>query len=110
MMDNDDCGEFTSDQLHTYISILGVNASMQGRGFGRAIVRHLIAEAAILALTVSGCHDVLFLDVYADNQKAIHLDEACGFRRLTSESIPDSREDGRPYIIMGTRVSTKIKL
>jgi ribosomal protein S18 acetylase RimI-like enzyme len=101
----DECGEFTSKQLHTYIPILGVNASMQGRGFGRAIVGHLIGEAAILARSISGCHDILFLDVYADNLRAICLYETCGFRRLTIGAIPDLRENGRPYIIMGKRVS-----
>ena len=75
-----------------------------GLGHGTVIVRHLISEAAKLVVG-RRCHDVLFLDVYADNDAAIKLYKKCGFEQLPIPSIPDDRENGRLYIYMSKRVS-----
>jgi ribosomal protein S18 acetylase RimI-like enzyme len=73
-----------------------VNPVIQSRGYGTSIVRHLIGEAAILARHQRGCHDVLFLDVYAANERAIGLYKRCGFETITAEPIPDPQENGAP--------------
>ncbi len=95
----DDYYDFTRNQLHPYIPLLAVNPSMEGRGHGRWIVRDLIDKAGILA-RIEGCHNVLYLDVYAENEKAIKLYEKCGFMKTKDEPRLDSREADKPYIIM----------
>ena len=52
-----------------------------------------------------GCSDVLFLDVYTSNEKALRLYEKCGFVKVSDESRLDPDEDNRPYFIMARRVS-----
>jgi len=101
----DEYGPFTGGCLHPYIPLLAVNPGSRGHGHGTSIVRHLIGEAAILARLQSGVHDVLFLDVYVANERAIRLYRKCGFETITAESIPDPLENGAPYIIMAMRVS-----
>ena len=102
----EDYADFTVGRPHPYIPLLAVNSSMRGLGYGRWIVRHLIAEAAILANGPGTCHDVLFLDVYADNLIAISLCEKCGFLKANwPEPRPHLEEADRPYIIMEMRVS-----
>jgi ribosomal protein S18 acetylase RimI-like enzyme len=100
-----DYGDYTEGQLHPYIPLLAVNPAMQGRGYGRYIVRHLVDLAAILASGPGGCRDILFLDVYTDNTVAIRLYEKCGFRVIEPEPRSDPDEGGRPYFIMAMRVS-----
>ena len=97
--------QYTAGQVHPYIPLLAVNRPFEGLGYGKSIVRHLIGEAA-LSCRSSNCHDVLFLDVYTANKKAIGLYERCEFTIITDEPIPDPDEDGKPYIIMTRRVST----
>jgi len=99
-----ECGEFTGGNLHPYIPLLAINPTIKSRGYGTSIVHHLIDEAALLAL--SGlCHDVLFLDVYTTNEKAIRVYTGCGFATVSPEPIPDSQEGGKTYIVMAKRVS-----
>jgi ribosomal protein S18 acetylase RimI-like enzyme len=85
--------------------LLAVNPTIQSRGFGTGIMRHLVDEAAVLASRRRRCHDVLFLDVYTDNQKAIALYTKFGFTALADEPRPDPDEGGRLYIVMARRVS-----
>jgi ribosomal protein S18 acetylase RimI-like enzyme len=99
-----DYAAFTGGLAHPYIPLLAVNPSMTGRGFGTLIVQHLISQASWLSRGRQDCSDVLFLDVYADNAKAIRLYVSCGFTTLTTQPIPDPEEGGRPYIVMGKRV------
>jgi ribosomal protein S18 acetylase RimI-like enzyme len=101
----DDYRDFVGNRRHPYIPLLAVNKPMEGRGHGKWIVRHLIGEAAILATAPDGCHDVLFLDVYNDNMRAISLYEKCGFIKAHSEPRLHQEEGNRPYIIMEMRVS-----
>jgi ribosomal protein S18 acetylase RimI-like enzyme len=100
-----DCLQYARTPLHSYIPLLAVNPATERRGHGTSIVRHLISEAAIVALQYDRLFDVLFLDVYTANEGAIKLYEKCGFATLTDEPIPDPKEDGKPYIIMARRVS-----
>jgi len=64
----------------------------------------LIGEAAFLVRRF-GCHDILFLDVYVTNVKAIDLYRKCGFVNIVEEPIKDLRESDRLYFIMAKRVA-----
>jgi ribosomal protein S18 acetylase RimI-like enzyme len=100
-----DCSQYTKTSAHPYIPLLAVNPTMPSLGYGTSIVRHLIGEAAILAIQSGGALDVLFLDVYASNLKAISLYEKCGFVKMMDEPIADPLEDNKLYFIMAQRVS-----
>jgi ribosomal protein S18 acetylase RimI-like enzyme len=109
----DVCGDhadLTQGIPHPHIPLLAVNPESQGRGYGKFIVEHLIGEAALLVRQRMGmCHDVLFLEVYEDNRRAISLyEEKCGFRKVKDEPILDPIE-GKPYFIMARRVSIESK-
>jgi GNAT superfamily N-acetyltransferase len=99
-----ECGQFTGRKPHPYIPLLAVNPTMTGKGCGTSIVRHLIDEAALLALR-GLCHDVLFLDVYTTSQDAIRLYTKCSFATVSPEPIPDPQEGGKTYIVMAKRLS-----
>jgi ribosomal protein S18 acetylase RimI-like enzyme len=101
----DHYGAYTGGKDHPYIPLLAVNPTIASRGYGTSIVRHLIHVANVLAGGPCGIHDVLFLDVYTDNERAIRLYEKCGFQVIESEPIPDPEEGGRPFLIMALRVS-----
>jgi len=101
----DDCREFTSGHLHTYIPLLATHPDHQGRGHGKSILRHLIAEAVLLCRSREDCGDVLFLDVYLSSADAIKLYTKNGFIQVNSEPIPDPEESGKPFIVMAQRVS-----
>lgn len=95
-----DYGDFTGGQPHPYIPLLGVNPSMEGRGHGRTNVHHLIGEAALFAAAQTGYHHGVFLDVYADNRRAIELYRRCGFAEVSDKPRSDPAEGDRLYIIM----------
>ena len=66
--------QFTGGRRHTYIPVIGVHPEFQGRGYGRAIVEHLVTEAVLFfhsplncltGDTQEGFSDLLFLDVYS---------------------------------------------
>ena len=99
-----ECGEFTGGKLHPYLPLLAINPTIKSRGYGTSIVRHLIDEAALLALR-GLCHDVLFLDVYTASEKAIRVYTECGFATVSPEPIPDPQEGGKTYIVMAKRIS-----
>jgi GNAT superfamily N-acetyltransferase len=90
----DVCGEwreFTGNQDHPYIPLLAVNPTIKSQGYGTGIVRHLVDEAALLALQ-GVCHDVLFLDVYTSSVKAIRVYTACGFAEVSPQPMPDPQD------------------
>lgn len=95
----DHYSDFTEGAIHPYIPLLAVNPAIKSRGFGTSIVTHLIGEAANLAVR-GDCFDVLFLDVYASNERAIDLYKRCGFFTVSKEPRLDPDEHNRPYIIM----------
>jgi ribosomal protein S18 acetylase RimI-like enzyme len=99
-----DYSEYTNGQPHPYIPLLATNPTAQGKGYGTAIVNHLVAEAAFLAIR-GRCHDELYLDVYTASEGAIHVYRKCGFQEVTLEPKLDPRENDRPYIIMAKKVS-----
>ena len=88
-----------------YIPLLAVNPTIASRGYGTSIVRHLTRVAHVLAGGPGGIDDVLFLDVYVDNERALRLYERCGFQVIETEPIPDPEEGGRRFLIMALRVS-----
>ena len=92
---------YTGGRPHPYIPLLAVEPGMRGRGYGKSIVQHLIDLAALLALGPGGCHDVLFLDVYRDNDKAINLYERCGFGIVEREPRSDPDENGSTVLHHG---------
>ena len=101
----EDYREFAAGRPHPYIPLLAVNPNIESLGFGTTIVRHLIAEAALLACQPGLCHDVLFLDVYTTNTKAINVYKKCGFESVTDLPVADPQEGGKEYIVMAQRVS-----
>jgi ribosomal protein S18 acetylase RimI-like enzyme len=93
---------YTNGRPHPYVPLLAVHPELSGQGIGGAIVRYLIGDAALL-VRGAGCHDVLFLDVYEDNQRAINLYRKCGFT-VIGDPLNDP-EEGKPCLIMAQRVS-----
>ncbi|HEX4793708.1 MAG TPA: GNAT family N-acetyltransferase [Humisphaera sp.] len=99
-----DYSDLTGGKPHPYIPLLAVNPESEGRGYGKAIVRHLIGEAALLAVQPGNpCHDVLFLDVYTTSVRAIGLYEKCGFLKLRDQPLFDDIEQ-QTYFIMSQRI------
>jgi ribosomal protein S18 acetylase RimI-like enzyme len=89
---------------HCYIPLL--SARPGAKGYGDALVQHLIAEAAILVRTHSDISKDLFLDVYVANAVAIGLYERNGFIITNKESpLLDDRENNEPYYVMVRSVS-----
>lgn len=99
-----DCRQFTAGENHSYIPLLAVNPTIKSQGYGTSIVRHLVDEAALLALQ-GLCHHVLFLDVYTSSVKAIGVYTTCGFHSITPQPIPDPQEGGKTYIVMAKSVA-----
>lgn len=99
-----DCGQFTGGRNHPYIPLLAVNPTIKSRGYGTSIVRHLVDEAVLLALQ-GLCHDVLFLDVYTSNVKAICVYTNCGFTIVTPQPIADPQEGGKTFCVMARSVA-----
>jgi GNAT superfamily N-acetyltransferase len=98
---------YTSAKPHPYIVLLAVNPSIKSLGYGTVIVRHLIAEAAVLASDPIRCCSRLFLDVYVNNVKGMTLYAACGFVPVEDEPIPDPLEGGKLYSVMSRLVAVE---
>lgn len=60
----------------SYLSAIGVRAAYQGLGLGEAITRALVDEA------LTAGHDLIYLGVYAENDRARRLYERVGFATL----------------------------
>lgn len=101
-----DCAAFTAGLHHPYIPLLAVNPTIKSLGYGTSIVQHLVDEAALLWLRTT-CSDLLFLDVYTNNARAIQLYEKVGFSTITPQPIADADEDGKSYQIMARRISVR---
>jgi ribosomal protein S18 acetylase RimI-like enzyme len=86
---------------HFYVPLLAVHPAAERRGYGKAILKHLIAEASLPRQDVE---PMLILDVYAENARAIGLYDRAGFRKLTDAAVPDPAEGGRGYWILGMRL------
>lgn len=99
--------DYAGGKPHSYISLIAVHPTHQGRGYGGQIVRHLVNEAAIAA-AFDDLSEYLFLDVYDDNAAAISLYRRHQFVVLEDEPSPDPDEGGRPYLIMARRIDLPI--
>jgi ribosomal protein S18 acetylase RimI-like enzyme len=98
--------DFTEGKYHSYIPLLAVNPAFQKRGHGRSIMKHLTAEAVVIAQSLANVSNLLFLDVYTANKGAISLYDKCGFSVLNSDTpIPDPQENNEPYVIMAKNVA-----
>ncbi len=73
-------GERYSFDGASYISSIGTRPRWRGRGFGRAITQALALDS-----TAAGI-DLVYLGVYAENARAMHLYERLGFRLLGPRS------------------------
>ena len=60
----------------SYLSAIGVLTAYQGLGLGEAITRALVEEALSLG------HDLVYLGVYAENDRAARMYERVGFANL----------------------------
>lgn len=60
----------------SYISAIGVRAAYQGLGLGEAVTRALVEEA------LRAGHELIYLGVYADNERATRMYERVGFATL----------------------------
>ena len=60
----------------SYLSAIGVGVAYQGLGLGEAITRALVEEALGIG------HDLIYLGVYADNDRAIRMYQRVGFATL----------------------------
>jgi len=83
---------FTDGKIHPYIPLIAVNPTIKSLGYGTSIANYLIGEAALIAREVSTCSDVLFLDVYVSNLRAIALYKRVGFEVLTDAPFEDAIE------------------
>lgn len=99
-----DCSAYTGGVPHPFIPLLAVNPGIKSLGYGTTILKHLVAEAVLLASHSQNCADVLFLEVYAHSRKAMSIYLKEGFVPLTDEPRPDPTE-GSPYFIMAKRIS-----
>lgn len=100
--------DFTNGVKHCYIPLLSVNPGIQSRGYGRAIVEHLVAVAQNehAQQPLGTLSDYLFLDVYTANDRAIKLYEKCQFTILNkSNPIPDPDENQEPYYVMASHLT-----
>ncbi len=103
---SDDHTSLTGDHVHPHIPLLGVNPTITSLGYGTTIVRHLIAEAAVLAAH-GHCADRLFLEVYTTSTKAISLYKKAKFQTIGPEQT-DPMEN-KSYFIMARRVSSSAR-
>jgi ribosomal protein S18 acetylase RimI-like enzyme len=92
--------QYLNGAKHCYIPLLAVHPDKNGRGHGRAIVEHLVREAARRSADRTLSPRVL-LDVYTANAPAVGLYGKCGFEILNpNHPIPDPAENQEPYVIM----------
>lgn len=97
------CAEYpthTGGPLHPYIPLLAVHPHHEGKGHGRRILEHLIAEAS-KTVKNAGVSPTLFLDVYAANVRAIGLYEKFGFVTVSDlGDYTDPDEGDEPYLVL----------
>ena len=99
-----DWRELTDCKPHTYIPLLAVNPAHERRGHGSSILRHLIAEAAVLVDLAPSCSPALILDVYTASEEAIGLYRKNQFDQIAGP-FPDSDASGKEYIVMACKLS-----
>ena len=71
------------DTGNVYITTLGVLPAYQGQGFGRQILRHVVA-----ALRAEGWSQI-YLEVATANRRALSLYHSCGFRVVNAYAYHD---------------------
>ncbi len=60
----------------SYLSAIGVRSAYQGLGLGEAVTRALVEEALLAG------HDLIYLGVYTDNERAARMYQRVGFANL----------------------------
>ena len=101
---------YTNGLAHYYIPLLALKPGVKSRGYGKEIVDHLVATAALMVqqLGPNAISDKLFLDVYTANDRAYKLySDKCGFAPLNLDCPElDPQENNEPYVIMARNVAT----
>ena len=64
----------------SYLSSIGTRPEWRGRGFGKLITMALARDS------IASGVDLVYLGVYADNQRAMHLYQRLGFHLLGPRS------------------------
>lgn len=99
---------FTGLMRHCYIPALALkpDGTTKGRGYGQAIMDHLIERAtATVRHNRSSISDLLILDVYVENEAACRCYEKVGFQVLNPNNpVPDPQQDNEPFYVMGRRL------
>ncbi len=98
-----DCSQYTDGKPHAYTPLLAVHPAMQGRGYGRSILNHLIGESACKVTDIGDLHPALFLDAYERSVAAIGLYRRCGFVTLNGPAVDPA--NGETVVVMAKRVS-----
>ncbi|WP_082840151.1 GNAT family N-acetyltransferase [Gemmata sp. SH-PL17] len=104
---------YTGGLPHCYIPLLSVKPGIKSMGYGKSIVDHLIAEAALNVRDFEGyVSSYLFLDVYVANEPAIRLyRDKCQFVVLNPNNpISDPDEHNEPYFVMARNVALSEKV
>jgi ribosomal protein S18 acetylase RimI-like enzyme len=101
----EDYADLTGGKPHLYIPLLAVHPEQRGRGYGKAVVEHLVSEAACtVQASPTSVHSAVFLDVYEESVAAFNLYQNSGFVTL-GNSIIDPL-NGKTYHIMAKRVTS----
>lgn len=101
----EDYAAFTEGKHHAYIPLLAVHPEHRGKKYGRAVVKHLVEEAAcVVQSNAAIVHASVFLDVYEQSAAALSLYQKSGFAAL-GHAIVDPA-NGKAYRIMAKRVAT----
>lgn len=100
----EDYAALTGGKPHTFIPLLAVHPDHHRKGYGRAIVDHLVGEAACTVRLLENVLDTaVLLDVYEESAAARGLYQKCGFMDLSPEPLVDPA-NGKRYRIMAKRV------
>ncbi len=104
--------EVTDRKMHCYIPLLSVKPKIESKGYGGSIISHLIEEAE-RTVRHENRHEQkvsehLFLDVYAQNEKAIERYKKSGFV-VINETAPlyDECENDAPYFVMAKALNCR---
>lgn len=104
--------EVADRKRHCYIPLLSVKPKIQSKGYGGAIISHLI-QVAEQTVKHENRHEqvvseYLFLDVYAANKKAIERYKKSGFVIINEqEPLYDELESNAPYFVMARALNCR---
>ena len=101
-----DYAYLTGGMPHVYIPVLAVSPAHRRKGYGDAIIRHLVEMAAVLVRIGCDLSDYAFLDVYEANHAAVRLYSRCEFQ--TVGAACDPLENNERYLIMAQELHQRL--